>query len=59
MKRSTQTAVAQAMRLVAKLGGFFARKSDGNSGFFTIWRGLKKLSEFMEILSSPRSLFST
>ncbi len=28
---------------IARLGGFLARKSDGNPGWLTIWRGLRQL----------------
>lgn len=31
------------LREVAKLGGFLGRKSDGEPGWITIWRGLNKL----------------
>ena len=30
------------LREVAKLGGFLGRKSDGDPGWITIWRGLNK-----------------
>ena len=30
-------------REVAKLGGFLGRKSDGNPGWLTVWRGWEKL----------------
>lgn len=33
----------EAMIMVARLGGFLARKSDGNPGVKTIWEGLQKL----------------
>lgn len=35
----------EATRLVAKLGGFLARKSDGEPGVQTIWRGLRCLDD--------------
>ena len=28
---------------VAKLGGFLARKRDGNPGWITLWRGVREL----------------
>ncbi len=31
------------MRGVAMLGGFLARKCDGEPGWITIWRGVKEL----------------
>ena len=33
---------------VARMGGFLARKSDGDPGWQTIWRGLRKLMEQVE-----------
>jgi hypothetical protein len=48
-----------ALIMIAKLGGFMARKSDGDPGVKVIWRGLRKLSNIMigwniaKMLSSP------
>ena len=38
----------QAMIWIARLGGFFARKGDGDPGLKTIWRGLGKLQLLLE-----------
>lgn len=35
----------QAMRWIAQLGGFLGRKSDGQPGVKTIWRGLRRLDD--------------
>jgi hypothetical protein len=35
--------IRAATRLVAQLGGFLARKSDGEPGAETLWRGLQRL----------------
>ncbi len=35
-----------AVRMVASLGGFLGRKSDGDPGTETIWRGLERLMDF-------------
>ncbi len=35
----------QAMVWIAKLGGFLARKNDGEPGVKTLWRGLKRLHD--------------
>jgi hypothetical protein len=35
----------EASRMVAQLGGFLGRKSDGDPGAETIWRGLERLSD--------------
>jgi hypothetical protein len=31
------------LRAVAQMGGFMGRKSDGNPGWITLWRGMKEL----------------
>ena len=35
----------EAVRLVAKLGGFLGRKGDGEPGPLTLWRGLTRLHD--------------
>ena len=53
----------EAVRLIAKLGGFLGRKSDGEPGTITLWRGLLylqamtigfKLAEAFYSQSQPR-----
>lgn len=38
----------EAIRLVAKFGGFLGRKSDGEPGTETLWRGLQRLDGMTE-----------
>ena len=38
----------QALSWIARLGGFLARKSDGDPGVKTLWRGLMKLRQLQE-----------
>lgn len=38
----------QVLRGVARLGGFLARKGDGDPGWLTIWRGWRRLSALLE-----------
>lgn len=38
----------EAIRMVAKLGGFLGRKCDGEPGSITIWRGLIRLNDIVE-----------
>jgi len=45
MLSATPPSLHEATRLVAKLGGFLARKSDGEPGVQTIWRGLRRLDD--------------
>lgn len=37
----------EVVRLVAKLGGFLARKGDGEPGVKTIWIGLQRVTDFV------------
>lgn len=51
--RSAQPTLNEVLRLVARLGGFLARKSDGEPGAETIWKGLTKVhiaAETMRLL---------
>jgi hypothetical protein len=42
---SPDATVREVARLVAQLGGFLARKGDGQPGSMTLWRGLEQLSQ--------------
>lgn len=35
----------QALRAIAKLGGFFGRKRDGEPGLKTVWKGYRRLTD--------------
>lgn len=37
--------LTQAVRMIARLGGFLGRKGDGEPGVKTIWRGLRRLHD--------------
>jgi Transposase DNA-binding/Transposase Tn5 dimerisation domain len=39
--------MAEAVRLIARLGGFLARRHDGDPGVKTIWRGWRRLQDIM------------
>jgi hypothetical protein len=41
---ATPPSLGEAVRLVARLGGFLARKNDGHPGVQLLWRGMKVLS---------------
>ena len=41
----TPPTVRQAVRWIAQLGGFLARKGDGEPGPITLWRGLHRLHD--------------
>lgn len=40
--------IYQAIRWIAKLGGFLGRKSDGEPGLTTIWRGWQRLRDIAD-----------
>jgi hypothetical protein len=44
------------VRLIAQLGGFLARKCDGEPGAKTIWRGLEKLNLMIDASQAWQSL---
>ena len=51
LSRVHDLTVGQFYREVAKLGGFLGRKSDGDPGWITIWRGWEKLNMFVFVAS--------
>ena len=44
----TPPSLHEAVVMIARLGGFLARKSDGEPGVKTIWRGLRRLHDIAE-----------
>ena len=46
----------EVVRLVAMLGGFLARKGDGEPGVKTIWQGLQRVMDFAAGLSYAREI---
>jgi hypothetical protein len=48
--------VGQFYREVAKLGGFLARKGDGNPGWITTWRGWEKLNTMVTAVELAKQL---
>lgn len=54
----TPPMLRDAVRMTAKLGGFLGRKSDGEPGTITLWRGLQRLGNmvigYQAALSLPR-----
>ena len=46
----------EVIRLVARLGGFLARKGDGEPGVKTIWLGLQRVMDFAAGLSFAREV---
>jgi len=48
--QTTDLTVYQFFREMAKLGGFLGRKSDGEPGWQTIWRGYQKLQQIIQAM---------
>ena len=44
------------VRLVARLGGFLARKGDGEPGVKTIWLGMQRILDFAAGIRFSREL---
>ena len=42
---SEPPSLREAVRMIAQLGGFLARKGDGEPGVKTLWRGLIRLND--------------
>ncbi|MBK6940291.1 MAG: hypothetical protein IPH13_08800 [Planctomycetes bacterium] len=40
-----------ALRMVASLGGFLGRKSDGDPGAETTWKGLERLTDIAAVFA--------
>lgn len=47
----TPPSLGEAMRMVAKLGGFLGRKGDGHPGPTVLWRGLDRLADITATFS--------
>ena len=46
----------KSVRLVARLGGFLARKGDGEPGVKTIWLGMQPIIDFAAGIKFSRKL---
>jgi hypothetical protein len=46
-KEQPELTLREAVRWVARMGGFLGRKSDGEPGAMTLWRGLEGLSKMV------------
>jgi len=59
---TTPPTLREAIRMVASFGGFLGRKSDGEPGTQTLWRGWQRLEDFTiayEIFTSTKFLDSS
>ena len=50
------TTLNEMIRLVARLGGFLARKGDGEPGVKTIWLGMQRIIDFAAGVRYTREL---
>jgi Transposase Tn5 dimerisation domain len=46
------------IRSIAQLGGFLARKSDGEPGTQTLWRGLQRMDDITAAFRSFRTAYA-
>lgn len=46
----------EVLRMVARVGGFLARKGDGEPGVKTIWRGLRDVHVSVQTIRTLRDL---
>ncbi|MFN6399098.1 MAG: IS4 family transposase, partial [Planctomycetota bacterium] len=44
------------LRGIAKMGGFLGRKSDGEPGWITIWRGVQDLLQSLRLQKALRNV---
>ena len=51
-------ALRQIIRSIAQLGGFLARKSDGEPGTQTLWRGLQRMDDIVAAFRSFQIAYS-
>jgi hypothetical protein len=49
----------KVVRLIAMLGGFLARKGDGEPGVKTLWQGLQRITDFAAGIRFARELHAT
>ncbi len=49
--------LSEAIKIIAQLGGFLARKSDGDPGPEVMWKGLKSLHEYIKARESFEEVF--
>ena len=50
----TKLRAKKAVRIIAKLGGFFGRKSDKDPGMISIWKGWQSLYERIKFMEELR-----
>jgi hypothetical protein len=52
----TPPSLNEVVRLIARLGGFLARKGDGEAGVKTIWQGLQRVMDFAAGIKYAREI---
>ena len=57
IRRAHDLTISEFYREVAKLGGFIGRKSDGDPGWMTIWRGWEKLTTLIQGAKLAKQLY--
>ena len=49
--------LGEMILIVARFGGFLARKNDGNPGAEALWRGLQRLRDFVEAINAASQAY--
>ncbi len=50
--------LGEMILIVARFGGFLARKNDGNPGAEALWRGLQRLRDFAEAINATSQAYA-
>lgn len=48
--------IREVIRLIAQLGGFLARKGDGEPGVKSLWLGIQRLRDFVSGVEHMREI---
>lgn len=48
--------IRELIRLIAQLGGFLARKDDGEPGVKSLWLGIQRLRDFVSGVEHMREI---
>lgn len=48
----------EAVRLIARLGGFLGRRHNGEPGVKTLWRSLRRFHDILETIPNLRELLA-
>ncbi|MFZ2451609.1 MAG: IS4 family transposase [Methylovulum miyakonense] len=58
-RRRNRHRLGEMVRLVARLGGFLGRKSDGKPGPKAIWEGMEKVRQYAVGIEVGKAVYAT